>query len=221
MDAVVNSWNISSCTGASNITYSDILSQLITENNLTQQLPNADHDLCSGVLCDVCKDLVRCLVRLQTEVTKVKNSIVKLLRNNENIERRVEQEKAEAIYQTIVGKYKNTAKTGDEKVSETPHNQPGNHIKIEGNNLFRNGLDNNTHTKTKEKTKVESLLEKRGYKYLVKWRNCSEMSWEARFALPSPVVKVSFLLVYRVFPSHFLARLGIRLGRGECHVLPS
>jgi len=42
-------------------------------------------------------------------------------------------------------------------------------------------------------------LEKRGYKYLVKWRNCSETSWEARFALPSPVVK---------FYEEDIARLG-------------
>ena len=43
--------------------------------------------------------------------------------------------------------------------------------------------------------KVESLLEKRGYKYLVKWKNCSEASnsWEARFALPQLIVKVKHL----------------------------
>ena len=49
---------------------------------------------------------------------------------------------------------------------------------------------------------VEALLEKRGYKYLVKWENYPEVynSWEPRFALPEHIVKVH---IYCIFIKRF------------------
>ena len=40
---------------------------------------------------------------------------------------------------------------------------------------------------------IEALLEKRGYKYLVKWENYPEPynSWEPRFSLPKCIVEVN------------------------------
>ena len=44
---------------------------------------------------------------------------------------------------------------------------------------------------------VEALLEKRGYKYLVKWENYPEPynSWEPRFALPKKIVEVYPMMI--------------------------
>ena len=122
---------------------------------------------------------------------EVKNTIVNLwnrkghFENKNSLNKMVEQEKAEAIYQTMVGKLK---KGGDSTNLEIK-NKLGMPQMTEEKNEH---LVNTNLAKKKGKEEVESLLEKRGYKYLVKWKNCSAdcNSWEARFALPQTVVKV-------------------------------
>ena len=93
-------------TGASSSTFSSVLEKLVTEEQLIQMAKNSE--FLRGFLCLVCKDYIIALDRLQNEVVDVKKSIVWLFKNNEHIEKKnmVEQEKAEAIYQTMVGKWK-------------------------------------------------------------------------------------------------------------------
>ena len=69
---------------------------------------------------------------------------------------------------------------------------------LDGGSLgSENGMEskietNNEDDDEEEVPVVESLLEKRGYKYLVKWENYPEAynRWEPRFSLPKFIVKV-------------------------------
>ena len=179
-------------TGPSSQSFTAVVEKLITEEQLAETFTNTD--FLRGILCTVCKDIVAILDKLQSEVVKVKSSIISMLKNNKHIEKKnVDQQvKAEAIYQTIVGKWR-TGESGNSQICQ-------------GNTQTRNVADTNAIEQSrpkvgdnkieqKGKEKVESLLEKRGYKYLVKWKNCSEASnsWEARFALPQLIVKVKHL----------------------------
>jgi len=189
MEASSTVWDMSAGSGPSCFSFAAVVEKLIKEEQLTETFTNTD--FLRGILCTVCKDIVTILDKLQSEVVKVKSSIISMLRNNEHIEKKnvVEQGKAEAIYQTMVGKWKRIGESGTSQICQE-NTQVQNSCDKSAMKVNLPKIEENKNEK-KGKEKVESLLEKRGYKYLVKWKNCSEASnsWEARFALPTLIVK--------------------------------
>jgi hypothetical protein len=234
-------------TGASNLTFLDVLDKLFREEQMPAIAQNPY--VSSGFLCTVCKDFVTALDQLQHEVVDVKNSIVSLYKKNEHIEEKntveqEEKEKTEVIFQTMVVKCKKFSGSNDldiknkteikrnvecKTIEKTDNkSKQENNKKSKSRDTLKKEEDvlESTVIESKRKTKetkklreyksamtetqvvakknksittedevynVEALLEKRGYKYLVKWENYSDVynSWEPRFALPQFIVKVN------------------------------
>jgi thiol-disulfide isomerase/thioredoxin len=217
-------------TGASNSTFADVLTKLVTEEQVTQTAKNLDFSM--GCLCKVCKDVVSTLDRLQQELFDVKSLILGWIANIEhfdekNMVAKKDTAKAEVTNQNLPGKIKkingSTAKRGEKELTEeecssiskgknTPQKEATNghgsqNIIIKSKRTTKDTPKFKDY-KTAEKNiaserdklittddevyNVEALLEKRGYKYLVKWENYPEFynSWEPRFGLPEHIVKV-------------------------------
>ena len=239
-------WDMTNHTGASNSTFADVLTKLVTEEQVTQTAKNLDFSM--GCLCKVCKDVVSTFDRLQHELFDAKSLILGWIKNIEhfdqkNIVEKKETERVKVINQTLPGKIKkinvsndsqkkseifqelgSTKKRSAKEVNEeecTSKSKDTNTPKKEATNghASQNDIIKSKRTtkvtpkfkeyKASEKNiasekdkliatddevyNVEALLEKRGYKYLVKWENYPESfnSWEPRFALPEHIVKVN------------------------------
>ena len=119
----------------------------------------------TGNICGKCKEIVCALDKLQQEVLKVKKSLLQLINND--------------------------IKTGEIKSGEIQKEIKNVKEKI----TIKKKIQQDSDSESEEEYNVEALLEKRGYKYLVKWENYSEEynSWEPRFGLPPPVLKVYLL----------------------------
>ena len=70
---------LTSTTGASSLTFSQVLDKLVKEEQLTQAFENIDFS--PGILCTVCKYLVSTLDRLQKDMVEVKTLILSLFEN--------------------------------------------------------------------------------------------------------------------------------------------
>ena len=177
MSAVVEETAASNSSSVSSTTFSDVLSKLIQEEHHRLSIVNTN--FLTGILCSICKEFVRTLERLQKEVVKFKTSIIQMINKNNNIEKKYNS----PTYATNIVR-ENLVKS---KEIETCKEQK----ERENDKENRTSKEPSVST-TGGKKEVECLLEKRGYKYLVKWRGLPEgaNSWEARFALPTQVVQV-------------------------------
>ena len=238
-------------TGASNSTFADVLTKLVTEEQVNQTAKKLDFSM--GCLCEVCKDVVSTLDRLQQELFDVKSLILSWINNIEhfdekNMVEKKEMERVEVKNQTLPGKIKKINGSKDEKKKSeirqklgsteersakevnvevcTSKSQSKNTPKKEETNghasqniIIKSKREKKETPKFKELKaaenniasekdelittddevyNVEALLEKRGYKYLVKWENYPEdyNSWEPRFALPEHIVKVHICCIF-------------------------
>ena len=92
---------LAATTGASSLTFSQVLDKLVNEGEVAQAFKNKDFS--SGILCTVCTYLVRTQDRLQKDVAEVKTLILSLFKN-EHIEltsdkAQREKETSEVLYQ--------------------------------------------------------------------------------------------------------------------------
>ena len=207
--------------GASSSTFSAVLDKLFKDEPLASAATNMDFS--RGVLCPVCRYFVRTLDRLEKEMIDVKNLIFSLFKNecievnnDENVEKESEIQRTN-VEETqkkcnSVDRSKNSSKVNENvnesgkktKSKEPPEKDKESNQAFESKRITRQCLKlNGYELKEKEapapKDKlIEALLDKRGYKYLVKWKNYPEVSnsWEPRFILPQFIVKVEGLFIF-------------------------
>ena len=146
-------------------TFSDVLCKLFKKEQLPCKL--SDKDLSSGVLCTLCKNSVLNLYRLQYELREAKNGIVNAYKQS----RKPTQQQEDAVIvngDAITTKKKVENKT-KQKLQDKVNNEPDD-VYI-----------------------IESLQEKDGDKFLVKWDNYSEdeNTWEPRSSIPDYILQVS------------------------------
>ena len=167
-------------------------------------------DFSNGFLCLVCKYLIQTLDRLQNEVIEVKQLIVNLLEteslemNNEegtkicpSTETQSEKKKIEETKPNCQIEKKKKPPQKDKRTSAD--NKATQNRKTEDRSKKDSSKVNKADSISAEDKVfyVEALLEKRGYKYLVKWENypANWNSWEPRFALPQHIVQVKHFFV--------------------------
>jgi hypothetical protein len=191
-------------TGTSNSTFADVLTKLVIEEQVTQSAKSLDFSM--GCLCKVCKDVVSTFDRLQHELFDVKSLILGWIANIEhfgekNMEKRTEKKLNEEEC-TSKSKGKKTPR------KEVTNGHASQNIIIRSKRATKETPKFKEYKTASDKDKlitiddevynVEALLEKRGYKYLVKWENYPEVynSWEPRFALPEHIVKVDIYCIF-------------------------
>ena len=152
-------------------TFSAVLGKLFRKEQLGQGL--GEEDFSTGTLCTPCKDSVINLFRLQQELREVKNGVVSTYLNSlKSCKGKVEQEEEKA------SKEKSKKRTPDDN-AETPRK--------------KKKVADEDQVPEEEVYIIESLKEKSGDKYLVKWENYSEdeNTWEPRSSIPDYVLQVS------------------------------
>jgi len=152
-------WDLSSTTGSSKFTFSDVLNKMFKEAQLPPSVQKQDFS--SGYLCQNCKDFVSELDQLQNQVIGVKQSILHSFK-----------------------KSKRTEKKNPETAVSEPPTKTENPEKI---------LKKKTKKAPKEDVYIiESLKEKKGNNFLVKWENYTdeENTWEPRSSIPGFILKV-------------------------------
>ena len=112
---------LTATTGASSLTFSQVLEKLVKEE-LTQAFKNIDFS--NGNLCRVCKYFVSTLDRLQKDVVEVKTLILGLFKNEyfelESDTAARGKEKAEVLHQPKAGGMKKKiGSTGRKHTSES------------------------------------------------------------------------------------------------------
>ena len=114
---------LTATTGASSLTFSQVLDKLVKEEQLTQAFKNIDFS--NGNLCRVCKYFVSTLDRLQKDLVEVKTLILSLFKNEyfelTSDNAAGEKEKAEVLHQPkALGMKKKSGSTERKNISETP-----------------------------------------------------------------------------------------------------
>ena len=172
-----NKWELMATTGVSNQTFSDVLNKLFKEERLSPSFSR-------GFLCTVCKDFVGDLDRLQHEVVAVKKWIISAFKKTKHNET----------------KNKETVEIVPGKTKENPSPKKKQDAKVENKNKGK-VKEKMKMKKTQKKTKedvynIESLKEKKGKNFLVRWENYpeDENTWEPRTSIPSFILKVFYLL---------------------------
>ena len=152
--ADTSKWDLLFTTGPSKFSLSEILNTLFEEEQLPPSITKPYFS--TGYLCQVCKDYVRDLDRLQHQVVGVKKSLISKLKNS-----------------------KHTKKKAKDATSSLVH----------ANNIYD----------------IESLQEKKGDLFLVKWENYpeEENTWEPRSSIPTAILKVFYIPVDYNFILHF------------------
>jgi len=162
--------------GDTKYTFADVLAKLFKKEQLPYKI--SEDDLSSGVLSSQCKESVLKLFRLQQELRDVKNGIVNTyqtsLKNNKdqnkptdtNIDESTPKEK----------KSKNKAPNDDEGEAKRKKQK----VKVDEKNDAEDEVYN-----------IESLKEKSGNKFLVKWENYpeEENTWEPRSSIPDYILQ--------------------------------
>ena len=204
--ATENCTSITNTTGISKSTFSSVLRKMWEdEKNMTVQF-----DFSNGFMCSICKYLIQTLDRLQNEVVEVNNLIATLL-NSESLEIDKGEGTKKALSIETQNKQKITESETNsliEKKKKPPQKDKNNSAdnKITRKRTTKDGskgaptrVNKADSIGTEDKVfYVEALLEKRGYKYLVKWENYPAIwnSWEPRFALPQHIVQVKEFLLF-------------------------
>ena len=208
--------DIQDIIGTSGSTFSSVLQQLFKEEPPAPSVRKLDFS--RGCLCPICKYFVYTLTRLEKEVNDVKCLIFTLFKNecsevrNENLidgpSAKETSRKHKTTEMTIDSSNETKSKVSgkkspkkDKKVVQAP--KPKKTTRQSSTPKNNNSRETTPGVKSAEPISkgdevyyVEKLLEKRGYKYLVKWENYPKIwnSWEPRFALPQNIVKVKGFL---------------------------
>lgn len=168
---------ITSKIGSSQHTFSEVLNKLFNKEKLPASL--IEKDTSKGLLCTSCTDLVGDLFRLQHELRGVKNDIVSTFKKSQKSEKRKSQ-----VIETIAEEPKVEAdppiksKVVKESVKEPEKEKPVKKkpVQVEPE---------------EEVYIIESLKEKKGNKFLVKWENFpdEESTWEPKSSIPDYIVQ--------------------------------
>ena len=130
------------------------------------------------MLCSGCKDKVDNLYKLQYELREVKNKIVNTLwKSHKSEKNKNENESVNVSDKASVKKAKNKARENiqcetDEDIKDQVEDEPEDDVYI-----------------------IESLREKKGNQFLVKWENYPEdkNTWEPRASIPDDILKVCII----------------------------
>merc|ERR1711936_596219 len=146
--------------GSSQHTYTEVLSKLFAKEQLPPSL--TDKDFSKGLLCTSCTDLVGDLFRLQHELRGVKNEIVDTFKESQKVEKKT-------IRESIDSETKAAEKTSKKKTAK-----PVEEIPVEAEAVYI----------------IETLKEKKGNKFLVKWETFGdeENTWEPKSSIPEYIL---------------------------------
>jgi len=168
---------ITSKIGSSQHTFSEVLKKLFSKEKLPASL--IEKDTSNGLLCTSCTDLVGDLFRLQHELRGVKNDIVSTFKKAQKLEKRKSQ-----VIEPITEETKVEAdipiksKVVKESVKQPEKEKPAKKkpVQVEPE---------------EEVYIIESLKEKKGNKFLVKWENFpdEECTWEPKSSIPDYIVQ--------------------------------
>ena len=144
-------------------TFSDVLCKLFKKEKLPLVLN--DKDFTNGMLCSRCKDKVDNLYKLQYELREVKNEIVNIFWKSQ----KTKNENENVSDKASVKKGKNKASETGDDIKDEVKDESGDDVYI-----------------------IESLREKKGNQFLVKWENYSEdeNTWEPRSSIPDNILQV-------------------------------
>eukprot|EP00092_Neocalanus_flemingeri_P029705 GFUD01032252.1.p1 GENE.GFUD01032252.1~~GFUD01032252.1.p1 ORF type:complete len:727 (+),score=284.09 GFUD01032252.1:67-2247(+) len=163
--------------GSSQNTFSEVLKKLVNKEQLPASL--TEKNFSKGLLCTGCTDLVGDVFRLQHELRGVKNEIVDAFKKSLKPEK-----KKKEMTETI---------TADKKTDETPDKK-----KEAKESITKSKVKETTIKKKPVEKKpqddvyiIESLKEKKGNKFLVKWENYPEdqCTWEPKSSIPDYIVQ--------------------------------
>jgi len=184
---------ISSRIGSSQHTFSEVLTKLFHKEKLPASL--TENVASSGLLCTSCTDLVGDLFRLQHELRGVKNDIVGTFKKAQKSEKKKE------VKTDTVAKSEPVTKT------ETPSKPKVESAKIpEKEKTAKKKKPVQEEQKKEEPVEdiylIESLKEKKGNKFLVKWENFpdEESTWEPKSSIPDYILQF--------YEADLLGRLG-------------
>jgi len=162
--------------GDTKYTFADVLAKLFKKEQLPYKI--SEDDLSSGVLSSQCKESVLKLFSLQQELRDVKNGIVNTYqtsrKNNKDQNKPTDTNIDEIMPQEK--KSKNKAPNDDEGEAKRKKQK----VKVEE----KNGTEDDVYN-------IESLKEKSGNKFLVKWENYpeEENTWEPRSSIPDYILQ--------------------------------
>jgi len=177
--------------GSSEHSFSEVLRKLFNKEQLPKSLTNKDFS--KGNLCTSCTDLVGDLFRLQHELRGVKNDIVNTFKKSQN------PGKLEAVSEATDTATKETPDTAtketpDTATKETPNKKK--EVKESVKQEKEKSVKKKPVTKKPKAPKedvyiIESLKEKTGNKFLVKWENFpdAESTWEPKSSIPDYIVQ--------------------------------
>ena len=156
---------MSSAIQNSKYAFADVITKLFKKEHVEFEV--TEKSLTSGVLCLKCVEMVERLYRLQHELRDVKNAIVKTYK----AELQSQQTKEASLDNGIPSESKVVKDTLEEpkKKKRKVEQEPQDDIYI-----------------------IESLIEKKGSQFLVKWENYpdEENTWEPRSSIPDYVLQV-------------------------------
>jgi len=165
--------DITAKIGSSQHTFSEVLTKLFNKEQLPASL--LEKDFSKGLLCTSCTDIVGDLFRLQHELRGVKNEIVSTFKESQKLDTKKKEMTEPTIVEEIPEETPSKAKKAKESIKEK-----------------EKAIKKTVQKTPKEDVYIiESLLEKKGSKFLVKWENYSkdESTWEPKSSIPAYIVK--------------------------------
>ena len=173
--------------GNTQYTFADVLEKVFKKEQLPPKL--TDQDFSKGVLCFGCKDMVDDLFRLQHELRGVKNEIVNTFKKSQKSEKK---------------KNETNELTADENINKETTVNKKDKNKARENIQQETIKDKKVPAQPKDDVYIiESLKEKKGNQFLVKWQNYSEdeNTWEPKLSIPECILQVSQVILK--LTSHF------------------
>jgi len=171
----------SSCKLLDNIadtkyTFADVLAKLFKKEQLPYKI--SEEDLSSGVLSGQCKESVLKLFRLQQELRDVKNGIVSTYQTSLNSKKDQDEPTDTTTDANLPKEKKAKNKAPDDDQGEAKRKKQK--VKVEE----KNDTEEDVYI-------IESLKERSGNKFLVKWENYpeEENTWEPRSSIPDYILK--------------------------------
>ena len=190
-------WNFTKTTGASKLSYAEVLNNFLGETNQNTNNTSVYFD---GFLCFKCKNSVLELDLLQQKIVGVKMSILhKMKKKKEKHPSKTNSEYHKIKEEVFTDKFKKARQSfGMTDVERAKlRNLPAEHkIQVK------------KHSRTGVVFIIESLKEKKGGKYLVKWENYpeDESTWESRSTIPAKILQVN-LHFYTYITNNFFSVL--------------
>ena len=153
--------------------YADVLGKLFKKEHLPCKL--SDEDLSSRVLCTLCKNSVQNLYRLQYELREAKNGIVNTYKGSQKPDK--QKEDSADVNSDIITTQNKFEKKASQKIQED--------VTVKEKKVKDEPED--------DVYIIESLKEKDGDKFLVKWEHFSddENTWEPRSSIPDYILQVN------------------------------